>query len=158
MQATRRRFLAGVTALAGVGGLADPGKGARAGERKEADMYADDPDHPIPYLGQLDVAAVAKAGGGDLSIIIASPLQADRRSLERLMRKLENYLGFIAGPDYAADFGGPPTPETTRIVVVIDPASSPEAFELLERCKPWVLENHATLVVVTKPADAFPGQ
>ncbi len=40
---------------------------------------------------------------------------------------------------------GPPTPDTTAIEVQLHPDSDPRIVELLERCRPWALENRATL-------------
>jgi hypothetical protein len=109
-------------------------------------FYVDDPEHAVPFLDKLDVFAKKKTGGGDLHVVIATPLADDRRSLERLMRKLENYLFHINSDDYRQECGEA-LPENTRIVIDIDPTSSSAAFDLLERCKPWVLENHATLLI-----------
>jgi len=115
-----------------------------------ADIYADDPDHPIPYLDRLDVVAANRTGGARLVIVIAAPLRAESRSLERLMRKIENYLGFIVSDNYLSEFGAP-DPSNTEIAVAIDGGSSPEAFELLERCKPWTLANSTTLIIEPRP-------
>jgi len=100
----------------------------------------------------LDVLAARRDGQGvDLVIVIGGPLGGDLRSLARLMRKFDNYLSFIVSPEFSQRFG-PPKPDKTRIVVRIAQGSSPAAFDLLERCKPWVAENNATLVVERIPA------
>ena len=106
----------------------------------------DDPDHPIPSVAVLDVVAILKAGGADLSIVIATPLAADERSLTRLLDKIEGYLGHIQSPEFQAEAGAPDSSNTT-IKVLIHPASAPEAYDLLERSKDWVLANHATLKI-----------
>jgi hypothetical protein len=106
----------------------------------------DDPDHPIPSLAVLDVAAILKGGGADLTIVIASPLAADERSLTRLLDKIQGYLGHIQSPEFQEE-AGTPNPGNTSIKVLIHPDSSSEAFDLLERSKDWVLANHATLKV-----------
>jgi hypothetical protein len=54
-----------------------------------------DEEHPIPNLEVIDVWTVLKEGGCRMFVIIASPLQGDRRSLERLMCKLERYLAYL---------------------------------------------------------------
>ena len=56
---------------------------------------AEDRDHPIPVVDSLDVQVTLKGGGAKLTIVIASPLSNDRRSIDRLMAKFDNYLGFI---------------------------------------------------------------
>jgi hypothetical protein len=107
---------------------------------------ADDPTHPIPFLEQLDVYAVNGGGGATLVIVVASPLRADARSQERLLAKIEGYLGFINSEQFAAEAGAP-SPENTEIVVSLHRRSAREIRELLERCRPWVEENNARLVV-----------
>ncbi|MCK5275251.1 MAG: hypothetical protein KAR37_11425 [Alphaproteobacteria bacterium] len=109
------------------------------------DTY-DDPDHPIPSLTVVDVHAVKKDGGGDLAIIVASPLMADEYSQTRLLDKIEGYLGFISSKENEKK-SGPATPENTRIVVHIHSESDPAIFDLLERSKPWVLQNNVSLEV-----------
>ena len=110
--------------------------------------YYDDPSHPIPALNALDIQGVKIGGGSDLTIIVASPLQADENSQSRLLCKIQNYLRFLSTPEFLAT-SGPATPENTSIIVRIHPASNEVIFELLERCKPWVLANKASLEVST---------
>lgn len=112
----------------------------------ELEDVADEIDHPIPALGFIDVSAFWRDGGADLIIIIAKPIQDDLRSQRRLLEKIEGYLGFIGSADFQAK-AGLPNPSNTKVLVQIHPESSMAIFELLERCKPWVLENQATLAV-----------
>ncbi|MCC8361840.1 hypothetical protein LK996_01920 [Lysobacter sp. A6] len=112
------------------------------------DFFRRDEDHPIPDLDVVDINVVKKGGGSDLIIIIASPLQDDTRSLERLMKKIERYLGFAKSAEFCAQ-SGLSTIDNTKIIVYIHPDSSPVAFELLERCKPWTIENDVVLEVET---------
>jgi hypothetical protein len=106
-----------------------------------------DPDHPFPNLNVIDVSGYLKGGGADLSIIVASPLQADERSKTRLLDKIQGYLGHMQSDEFAADAGAPPSPDNTRITILLHPDSSGEILELLDRCRPWVLSHGATLVV-----------
>ncbi|WNH52297.1 DUF6572 domain-containing protein [Stenotrophomonas oahuensis] len=114
-----------------------------------------DNKHPIPDLGVIDVNSVKKDAGAELHIVIATPLQADERSLERLIRKIEAYLGYIQSDEYSRQCGTP-SASTTRIVVDIHPESDRMAFELLSRSRDWVTDNGATLVVA--PLDLTPLQ
>jgi len=106
----------------------------------------DDPTHPIPSLSALDVHAIKKGGGSDLTIVIASPLRADERSQKRLLDKIDIYLRYIQSPEYER-VCGTPTCENTGVIVRIHGGSATEIFELLERCKPWVAKSRATLQV-----------
>ena len=111
-------------------------------------FYEIDLNHPVPNLGVIDINTVKKGGGSDLFIIVAEPLQGDRRSLERLLRKVEVYLEFLTTEDFRCQSGVPST-ENTNIIVKLHPDSNPKAFELLERNKQWVRNNNATLVIDT---------
>lgn len=106
----------------------------------------DDPSHPTPYLGVLDVVTFIKHGGANLTIVAAGPLGADRRSLTRLLDKIEAYLGHMLTADFQSEAGAP-TPANTIITVVLHPDSAPEVHDLLDRSKAWVRDNNATLVV-----------
>lgn len=112
----------------------------------DSDLYDRDENHPIPDLGVIDISGARKDGGCDLVIIVASPLEAETRSLQRLMRKLEVYVEYIHSEPFRAE-AGIPTPENTRIIVKIHQESCPEAFELLRRNEEWVRDNDATLEI-----------
>lgn len=112
----------------------------------EIEEVADDLEHPIPALGVIDVNAIRHGGGADLHIVIAKPIQDDMKSQKRLLDKIEGYLSFIGSDAFQAEAGAP-NPSNTRVVVQIHAESSVTIFELLERCKPWALENQATLAV-----------
>lgn len=114
--------------------------------------YSEDLSHPIPSLDAIDVHVVRKTGGSDLAVVIASPLRGDERSMNRLLRKIQVYLEFIGSSEYDAQCG-PPTPESTRIVVSVHPGSDPVVFDALEQCQPWVASNRASLKVFS----AVPG-
>jgi hypothetical protein len=106
----------------------------------------DDPSHPIPYVFNCDVNIVKNDGGSDLAVIIASPLQADQRSVDRLMKKLEMYLRFISSSEFSSE-SGKPTVDNTRVVIHLHPESSVEVRDLLWRCHDWIRANNATLEV-----------
>lgn len=112
-------------------------------------IYALDNDHPIPNLDVVDVNTVKKGGGSDLFIVIATALSGDKRSLERLLRKVERYLEFMRTEEFLAE-SGTPSPDNTNVIVKLHPHSDRAVFELLERCKPWVLENGANLLIDTR--------
>jgi len=104
----------------------------------------DDPSHPIPSIYALDIEAVKKTGGSDLTIIIASPLLADERSQRRLLEKIKIYLKYLKTPEFQSR-SGIATTENTAIIVKIHSGSDAAIFELIEKCKPWVETNAASL-------------
>jgi len=112
----------------------------------EDELYEDDMSHPIPYVFNCDVNAVKKSGGSDLSIVIASPLGADTRSLKRLLKKIETYLLFICSDEFRAE-SGIPTVDNTRIIVHLHEESDPAVLQALSQCHDWVFDNNASLVV-----------
>ncbi len=111
-------------------------------------MYDDDELHPIPRMDVIDVEATLKGGGAYRGITIATPLSADARSQERLLRKIKVYI-----EDFHSEVSkrriGKPRPEKCQIHVGIHPDSDPAIFELLERCRAWVAENDLTLKITT---------
>ena len=110
------------------------------------DLYIDDPSHPIPYVYNCDVEAIIKSGGSDLSIVVASPLGSDTRSLKRLLKKIETYLRFIGSEEFRTE-SGVPTVDNTRIVVHLHKASDPAVLRALSQCHDWVMDNNAKLIV-----------
>ncbi|MDH4167345.1 MAG: hypothetical protein OEV90_13180 [Gammaproteobacteria bacterium] len=106
----------------------------------------DDPVEPIPYVFNCDVNVVKKGGGSDLAVVVVSPLQADQRSVVRLMKKLEMYLRFVSSSEFRKESGAP-TVDNTRIVIHLHPESAAEVRDLLWRCHDWIRANHATLEV-----------
>lgn len=116
---------------------------------ESTDIYALDNDHPIPNLNVVDINTVKKGGGADLFIVVATPLLGDKRSLERLLRKVERYLEFLQTEEFQAE-SGIPNPENTNIIVKLHPDSDRFAFDLLERSKEWVKSNHASLIIDTQ--------
>ncbi len=111
-----------------------------------ADILADDVSHPIPQVDICDIHAVREGGGADLVIVIATPIKNDYRSRQRLMKKVENYLGYITSKAFAKEHGSP-SRENTSIKVQIHPDSENEILVLLEQCRGWIEDNHARLEI-----------
>ena len=107
--------------------------------------FEDDESHPIPFLSSLDVFAELNGGGGTLTVITAQPLSADRRTLERLLQKIENYLGFVNSDQFPTSSGAQ-TAENTEIIVSLRAGTDQGVYDLLERSVDWVAEHNARLV------------
>ncbi len=101
-------------------------------------------DHPIPSLTHLDIVGLRPGGGAELVIVIAKPLQSDDYSLNRLLDKIEGYLGHINSKSFIEEAGDPKSNPVT-IVVKLHPESCPEAFQLLQKSKEWAKDNNAAL-------------
>jgi hypothetical protein len=110
----------------------------------EWEVNYDEPSHPIPSIYALDIEAVKKTGGADLTIIIGSPLLADERSQRRLLDKIKIYLKYLKSEEFQSRCGIATT-ENTSIIVKIHSGSDAAIFELIEKCKPWVGANAASL-------------
>jgi hypothetical protein len=106
----------------------------------------DDPTHPIASLTALDIHASKHGGGADLVIIVAKPLQSDERSQKRLLDKIESYLRFLTTPEFEA-LSGIPSVTNTSVIVRLHPGSDAAIVDLLERSKPWVAKNFASLTI-----------
>jgi hypothetical protein len=111
------------------------------------DPFSPDADHPIPDVSVCDVHIVRKGGGADLALVIAKPIQNDAKSRSRLMKKLENYLGFIQSEQFKDECGAPSI-HGTSITVHIHADSAPAIFTLLQRCEGWVEDNDAGLKIL----------
>jgi hypothetical protein len=96
----------------------------------------------------VDVVTHLGGGGAYYGLTIASPLSGDDRSQQRLLNKIEPYLGDFHS-DRAVERNGKPTPDKCKILVGVHPGSDAVIFELLERCKPWVLDNGVELKITT---------
>jgi uncharacterized protein YtpQ (UPF0354 family) len=91
------------------------------------DLERRDESHPIPDLDVLDVHALLKTGGSEMALIIATPMDADPRSVFRLFQKLSGYLQFVDTGEYRTQAGD----GDTRVEVNIHPGSDAAVFELL---------------------------
>ena len=120
-----------------------------AGPIRAIDSGQDDAQHPIPRLDVIDISGIRRDGVVDLVIVIASPLDASARSVFRLFTKIDGYLNHIASQDFRQD-RGPPSPETTRVVIRMHPDSSREVFAALEGAASWVRTRNASLDVQTR--------
>jgi hypothetical protein len=105
-----------------------------------------DDAHPIPNLEVIDIHAVKKGGGSDLVVVVASPLQADARSIFRLVRKLDGYLQEINSDQYRNECGAP-RPDATSIIVRLHPRSDPAVEEVLAAGVSWAGARNASLQV-----------
>ena len=105
---------------------------------------ADDVGHAIPSLNTLDVYAPSIGGGAKLAIVVAAPLGCDSRSLQRLMSKLEGYLGFVNSASFEQECGVP-RPDNASVIVYLHHESDPATFDLIARCRPWAIDNRVTL-------------
>ena len=112
----------------------------RAGRRFELlDAHDDDDEHPIPALRVIDISARAKDGTALYVIVVATPLAKDPRSVFRLFRKLDGYLGHIEGRKE------PGTP--SEIEINIHRGSDPAIFALLAILPGYVASRGARLIV-----------
>jgi len=91
------------------------------------DSLADNPSHPVPEVGILDIRSVKKTAGADLIVVVASPLRNDERSRRRVVQKVRNYLGYIASEVFTKEHGRP-NPENTTIIFHVHPESDPAAL------------------------------
>jgi hypothetical protein len=126
-------------------------------EHEVPDDPRNDPDHPIPHLNVIDVSTYLKAGGAIFDIVVASPLADDPRSQTRLLDKIQGYLGHINSDEFARDAGTKPSPANTTIAVRLHPSSSKVVRDLLDRCRPWVDSQGATLIVQDLDVDVTGG-
>lgn len=105
-----------------------------------AEWNEEDPSHPIPCPGRLDVLVETKEGEAYYGLVIAAPLKADAKSQHRLLQKLEDYIS-DRHSDASVQRFGPPTSGNTHLLIAVHPDSDKVVFDLIEKCRPW-LEGH----------------
>jgi uncharacterized protein YtpQ (UPF0354 family) len=112
----------------------------RTGERFELlDPLDEDDEHPIPALRVIDISARAKDGTARYVIVVATPLARDPRSVFRLFRKLDGYLGHIESKKQEG--------ASSEIEINIHRGSDPAIFALLAILPGYVASRGARLVV-----------
>ena len=111
--------------------------------------YEDDDSHPIPFVRKLDTV-VNSSDGVSLGIVIASPLQNDERSKQRLEQKLEGYVRefSICRERWASENQ---KPMRAWLYFSIHPESHPDMLQIIDQHVPW-LESNSITVVFSKRA------
>jgi len=102
-----------------------------------------DDTHPIPDTSVIDVHGVRQTGGSTMAVVIATPLQADPRSIYRLFRKLDGHLEYLKTAAYREQCGV----GDTDIEVTIHGASDAKVFELFAVLPEFVSQRGARLTV-----------
>lgn len=105
----------------------------RNGRFELLDAAAIDDSHPIPNLEVIDVFAVRKAGGADLGITLATPLDNSPRSVFRLFRKIHGYLREIGSDAWTQQYGKASAENTVIQVNFAAPAHSEIVDLLIDR-------------------------
>ncbi|MBX9697399.1 MAG: hypothetical protein K2X53_04870, partial [Alphaproteobacteria bacterium] len=74
--------------------------------------------HPIPseLIDRVDVMAVTKSGEVLLSIVSAGYLDDSQYTEERIIEKVNTYLGYINSDDFKEEFGTPSIDKTSIIL------------------------------------------
>jgi hypothetical protein len=91
----------------------------------------DDLEHPIPRLHAYDTVVAIDGGGAYIGMVIATPLDASPRSLQRFREKQAFYLESFFS-EYGRREWGTPREGKMKIYVTLHPESSAEAFEMLK--------------------------
>lgn len=99
----------------------------------------DDPDHPIPYVGNLDTV-VETDRGAYFGMVIASPYVSDARSEARLRAKLRGYFRHIheVRHDWNATH---PEPMEVRLHIAVHHASDPQVLVILHEASRTAAEE-----------------
>ena len=119
---------------------------------KMTDDLEDDASHPIQRVNVIDVIRGIQGGGAAYGLVIARPLEADRKSLVRLKKKIEIYVESFFSED-ARKARGTPTPGRMWIYVHVHKDSNPEAREVIARYESLMLESGIELIVSTIDSD-----
>jgi len=91
---------------------------------------------PIQNLDQIDILGARDDDGVDLMIVATSTLDGSPEH-QKLLDKIENYLAYIASPEFKAEFADPPA-DKVHIILRYYGVPHPIMFAVFEKCKPWV--------------------
>jgi hypothetical protein len=103
--------------------------------------------HPIRDTTVIDTV-VNTDRGAYYGLVIASPMSGDVPSQQRLLDKLEAYIGDFYSDSFVSRYGKPRL-DNCKITVGIHPDSDAIIFELLEKCRSWVEGNNIRFDVRT---------
>ncbi len=115
----------------------------RSGRFVLLDPHEVDDSHPIPDISVIDVHGMRQNGGSTMAVVIATPLQADPRSIYRLFRKLDGHLEYIKTAAYREQCGA----GDTDIEVSIHGDSDARVFDLFAVLPDFVSRRGARLTV-----------
>jgi uncharacterized protein YtpQ (UPF0354 family) len=115
----------------------------RSGRFVLLDPQEVDDTHPIPDTSVIDVHGIRQSGGSTMAVVIATPMQADPRSIYRLFRKLDGHLEYIKSAAYREQCGA----GDTDIEVSIHGESDAKVFDLFAVLPDFVSRRGARLTV-----------
>jgi hypothetical protein len=112
----------------------------------DIDELADDFSHPIRQVRVFDTVLPLQGGGAYVGIVIATPLDASKRSILRLKEKSQFYLeSFFAV--HGREVWGTPKVGKMRIYVNIHPDSSAAAFHELDNFRELARERGVDVLI-----------
>ncbi len=104
--------------------------------------------HPIPseLVESIDVIATKKDGSVLLTIVSSGYLDDSDYTTQRIVEKLNNYLGFINDDEYKNEFGSP-SPEKTLIVLTCSQKPAASVIEFIASIQENVNHYNASLFI-----------
>lgn len=100
-------------------------------------MGLDQPD-------QIDVMGARRGGGADLVVLVDERLDNEPATQRRLLDKLETYFGFANSDEFRSECG-PPSPESTCVVVRCGAEPDPVIRQLIANAEGWAKDNNVSL-------------
>jgi len=116
-------------------------------DEPERDLFPDDPNDPIPRVGVIDV--YSELDNGDLlcGLIIAKPIPPNKKFLERLVRKVENYI---------RELGGSAQSHNVRVDFIVHPRTDPVALHVIEKCGAWLQQHLIQFTITIRDPNDYP--
>jgi hypothetical protein len=99
-------------------------------------LFDDDESHPIPFVGNLDTLVPTNVGVY-VGLVIAFPLRADDRSLQRLAKKVEIYVDYLKRERVEWEQTHQ-QPMVGRFYVDIHHGSAKEIFDLMDHYQRYI--------------------
>lgn|SRR5215472_1548639 len=102
---------------------------------------------PIQNLENIDVLGRRKDGGIDLAIVVSGPLRNTADHLDRVERKIRNYIGEVSSPEFSEQF--PANEASRRILLVTEYTIDPAVLALISSLRRIAVSAGVALEIVT---------
>lgn len=118
-----------------------------------SEQFPDDPEDPIPRVGVIDVVSEISNGSLLCGLVIAKPIPPNKKSLGRLVQKVENYI---------RELGASAQTRYVRVDIVVHPETDPATLRVIEECGAWLKQHSIQFTITTLDSNELsslpPGQ
>lgn len=107
-------------------------------DHSDVSDFSDDPSSPIPQVGVIDMASELDNGDVLCGLIVKKPMSSDKKTLKRLIQKVENYIRRYR--DHAKS-------NKVRVDFIIHPETDIAALNIVKQCGVWLEEYSISFTI-----------